>query len=84
MSSELLKRDRHNEAALQTNSFATLGWPQMCTNSIHNWSAVKVAVPSEVQQQLCLEETFVLMYQRKEITLIEHTDVYYDQKAIRR
>lgn len=69
MSSELLKRDRHSEAALQINSFATLGWHQMCMNSIHNWSAVKVTVPSEVQQQLCLEETFVLMYQGKEITL---------------
>lgn len=69
MSSELLKRDRHNEASLQINSFATLGWPQMCMNSIHNWSAVKVAVPSKVQQHLRLEETFVLMYQGKEITL---------------
>lgn len=69
LSSELLKRDRHNEAALQINSFATLRWPQMCMNSIQNWSAVKVAVPSKVQQQLHLEEIFVLIYEGKAISL---------------
>lgn len=41
----------------------------MRMNSIQNWSAVKVAVPSEVQQQFHLEEMFVLMYQGKEISL---------------
>lgn len=41
----------------------------MRMNSIQNWSAVKVAVPSEVQQQFHLEEMFVLMDQGKEISL---------------
>lgn len=63
LSSELLKRNRHNEAALQINSFATLGWPQTHMNSTQNWSAAKVAVPSKVQRQLHLEEMFVLLYQ---------------------
>lgn len=66
LSSELLKRNRHNEAALQISSLATLGWPQMCMNSIQNWSAVKAAVPSKVQQQLHLEEMFVLISQGEE------------------
>lgn len=33
----------------------------MCMNSIQNWSAVKAAVLSKVQQQLHLEEMFVLI-----------------------
>lgn len=33
----------------------------MCMNSIQNWSAVKAAVSSEVQQQLHFEEMFVLI-----------------------
>lgn len=38
----------------------------MCMNCIQNWSAVKAAVPSEVQQQLHLEEMFVLISQGEE------------------
>lgn len=38
----------------------------MCMNSIQNWSAVKAAVPSEVQQQLHLEEMFALISQGEE------------------
>lgn len=41
----------------------------MCMNSIQNWSAVNFAVPFKEQQQLHLEEMFVLMYQGKEIRL---------------
>ncbi|XP_074945821.1 uncharacterized protein LOC142055597 [Phalacrocorax aristotelis] len=35
-------------------------------NSIQNWSAVKVVVPSKVKQQFYLEEMFLLIYQGPE------------------
>lgn len=54
----------------------------MCMNSIQNWSAVKAAVPSTVQQQLHFEEMFVLIFLYVKNHPVQHIDVYYGQKLL--